>query len=180
MRSTDLREHLRWQKRTTDNVAALDQQLTLPNFIAITRDAIGVSYPTATQSTVNFNRLDSGAFISFGYPEVPAVNGDALSWSMEEPDTIFVSKAGLYWVQATFGWDINVTGTERGMYIYNAPRFESYANANGIKGGYNTNTTSQIAYLLPGDTLQLMVYQDSGGALLESSLPRLAAYKLTL
>lgn len=180
MHNNDLREHLRWQKQTTDNIAALDAQATLPPFIAITRDAIGVSYTSGAQHNVNFNRLDEGSFISFGYPATPALSGTALTWSMAEPDTIFVSQAGLYLLQASFGWDINVTGAERSMYIYNAKRFESYAACNGIKGGYNTNTTMEVAYLLPGDTLQLQVYQDSGSSILESSLPRLAAYKLTL
>lgn len=159
LRSNDLRDHLRWQKHTTDNIDLLAR--TRP-FISLART------------------LSSFATTSSGYPfmefdTVEYSQGTAPTWSAADPTAAYIAEDGLYMLNYNFVWDTVAAGVDRsGAIVVNeylgpfrniAGVFGLIANTETAAPGYVILTASTVAPLYVGDKVQLRVNQASGGAL---------------
>lgn len=159
LHSNDLRDHLRWQKHTTDNIDLLAK--TRP-FISLARTLS--SFPT-TSSGYPFMEFDT----------IEYSQGDAPSWTATDPTAAYIVESGLYMVNYNFVWDTVAAGVDRSGAIVVNDYFGPFRNIAGVLGliantetaaqGYVVLTSSAVTPLYVGDKVQLRVNQASGGAL---------------
>lgn len=164
LRSTTLGEHLRWQKHTTDNI----DRINAPKpFISLARTTASLSTTSGTISFIPFTDIQQS-------------QGNAPTWSADDPTSLYISEDGVWQLDYNMHWDtptsgaITVKRASNMTATYNTPTPMQWSAIDSQEGSgitWSSGANTRLTFARAGRVMlstDLILYNTSAGGYRES------------